>query len=784
MKSLLEFAGERSTYLRPSGGCHNCPRRKVDFVPPTLRDDNLILVGEAPGKTEVEEGEGFVGASGRLLREECTAVGITDFSCTNTIHCHPPANATPKPKEIQCCLSQFVLEEVRGYSWVVLVGTVPLTAFFPGAYGTHFRGNVAHHPDFPGQRFYSIYHPSYLLRRRDKKGEFQQQLQRLGRLVRGEAEPDWTTLGSEEPGFASTVEEIMAAPLVSLDIETTGVESWEPGVRVTDISLSADGKTVVVCNEGDGYWEMVLDRVRRYITDPRRAVVGSYVGFDLVFLEEMLGCRSRCQEHDISALYYETGRYKQPSLKELASRELDGYRFLVHEPHLFHDPVLKRQYSGEDAIHPLRLFQRGMREVGPRTRDLLVRVGGSIGHVLRRMTHTGIHLRQDYRERVMAEYEARRRKIVRAWKKADPDFIPTVHESGDGLQTYLFEIRGLPVVGQTEKGERSTDKRAIKEWIRQGHSILKHLLELREVDKILSTYLNAYDNHLYRDGRIHPSFTSTYTDTGRPSSRKPNLQNIPRNKVVRSLFGTLLGGAFGESDLSQIEFRIAVSLAQDENGIAGYLRGEDAHYMTAKMFAPKPTPEDRFKAKAVNFSQIYGGGAHAIQRSARDEFGLDWTDRQCQEFEQGFQETYPRFAPWHEQIIRDLQSNRGWFESVVGHVFYYSEWDHKHQGRREHVHRAVINSTCQGPAAQICFHILIQASRLAEEVGLPVRFVNTVHDSILWELPTPKQVPQLIALLEEACERTYQWIRPWFQVPLVMDHKAGEAWGDLVEIET
>jgi uracil-DNA glycosylase family 4 len=197
MTLLDQVAGAQLKVLRPSGGCYSCPRKRVDFVPATLTAGQIIWLGEAPGKNEVLEQEGFVGESGKLLRKEAKAACVPEpWSFSNTTHCRPPNNDEPDPKSVQCCLSQFVLDEIRGYPIVVLVGAVPLKALFPGAKGSHFRGNFAHHPDFPSQRFYAIWHPSYLLRRPDLMDQWRRQLERLARAARGEPAQAWTSVRS------------------------------------------------------------------------------------------------------------------------------------------------------------------------------------------------------------------------------------------------------------------------------------------------------------------------------------------------------------------------------------------------------------------------------------------------------------------------------------------------------------------------------------------------------------------------------------------------------------
>lgn len=788
MSLLDEIEGVHRKTLIVSGGCSICPRKRVDFVPATLNKGPVIWLGEAPGATEVEEQEGFVGSSGELLRRIAHKVQVPEpWSFSNTIHCRPPENATPKPKEVQCCLSQFVLDEIRGYPVVVLAGNVPLQAIFPKAQGTHFRGNVAWHPDFPGQRFYSIYHPAYILRRRDLEGEFERQLERLARIARGEPAPSWQLVQGAKA--LEALRGMMKSPLLSVDFETNRLETWTEGFHIKTLTVTADMKTVAGATKDDVHFEPMLRLLAEYVTHPGHSVVGSNVGFDLEVLERLYGVRVACQLlHDTGVAYYHAKQYKMPSLKELVSRELDGYRFLVHQPHLCRDNELLLRYNAEDVIHPLALLRKSAQLLKgkPKTQDLVARVLGPAELVLRRITTAGIYLRQDYRKKKITEYQEKRRVVVQAWKDEDPEFIPVEHESGNGLLKYLFKIRKLPVLAKTEKGAPQTDAAVIKQWIRDGHLVMKHLLSLREIDKVESTYLTAYDKHVWPDSRIRSSYPITWTDSGRSSSRSPNLQNIPRDPEIRDLFGVQTGHRLIESDLSQIEFRIMVCLARDENGIAGYMRGDDAHTMTARTITgqQKVTKEQRNLAKPVNFGCLYGANAYTVQQYALNEYGVLWTEEDSQKFVDVFMSTYPRIPEFHKLSRSRLTANRGWFESVLGHTFFYDGWDSKDNSHRDHIFRAALNAEAQGPAAQICFYIMVLASRLLEKRGFrDVKFVNTVHDSILIDVPNPAWVPDVVAIIDEAAAGAHQWVKSWFVVPLIMEHKQGESWGSLEDIK-
>lgn len=782
--TLLEQIGMKRKVLQVSGSCGTCPRRRVDYVPATLKQGSILFLGEAPGATEVEEQEGFAGRSGQLLRRIASEYRVPEpWSFSNTIHCRPPDNATPKPKEIACCLSQFVLDEIRGYSIVVLAGSIPLSALFPGAKGSHFRGNVAWHPDFPGQRFYAIYHPAYILRRPDLEGEFRQQLERLGRIARGEAPAGWQLIrGAGAPDALDTA---LQSPLISLDLETNAKETWEPNPKIRSFCVTADGKNVVAMDESEPAFFWALTKLQAYLEKPEKSVIGANIGYDIQYLENDLEFTSKCTGiHDVSIWWYEAGQYQQVSLKKLVSQQLDGYRYLVYEPGREQDIELLLNYNAEDVVHAYHLFVKAVGKVDPQTSDLVSRVLSPAVLMYRRAQAHGLYIRQDYRKEKIEEYEDKRRAEVLAWKQEDPDFIPDEYESGNGLDHYLFQLKRLPVISLTAKDEASVDQAAIKQWIRGGATQLSHLLKIREYDKILGTYLKAYDKHVGLDSRIHPRFWMNSTDTSRPSSTKPNVFNIPRNNEIRDLFGVPYGYGLLESDLSQIEFRIMVCLAKDENGIAGYLRGDDAHTMTARTIAgvDKPTKQQRSLAKPVNFGTLYGGSEYMLQQYAFNEYGVEWTIEEARAFRNTFMKTYPRIPDFHEASKTKLIYNRGWFRSVTGHVFYYEDWDSKDTGRRDHAFRAALNSEAQGPANNICLYIARLARQMLDERGFErAVFVNSVYDSIMTEVPNPKWIADISATIDEAGQKAYEWVKDWFIVPLTMEHAAGIAWGSLCD---
>ena len=775
-------------YLRVSGSCSSCPRKRIGFTPASLKTSPVIFVTGEPGKKDVTEQELLSGSTGEYLRRILEENGISDFSVTSALHCPKPsrgASDKKNKKSQSCCLSQFVLDEIRGYPWVVLIGALPIKALFPGLRANRLRGNVTKHPDFPGQNFFTIYDPGYILRDKQREGEFVRQIQRLRRLIAGEGGPDIEVLHGGSRLYWDALEAQLEAPLISLDVETNTLESWSPGARIESIALTADAKTVCYAEREEEAFFPTLEKVKQFLLNPRKSAVGANVGFDLDFLERELGFRIALSGiHDVATIWYEVGGYTMPSLKELVAKELDGYRFLSFDAIKESDPHQRAMYNAEDAVYALELFWKGLAKAGVETRDLLTRVSGPSSYILRKLSTNGFYVRRKYLKGLKEDYEKRKRKVLLKWREEDPHFIPTQHERGKGLQKYLFSIKQLPPSRQTKTGKFSTDDSAIKKWIREEDAdYLQHLLDLRRLEKIESTYLRGIESRIGKDSRVHPSFTITFTDTGRSSARKPNSQNIVRVGEIRDVFGAPPGQYLMESDFSQVEFRIMVCLAQDLAGIEAYQSGIDAHTLTAQSFASDPTKEHRTWAKVINFSLLYGGDAYKVQQWAREQYGLDWSYEKAQEFVEIFFSLYPRIAPFHRECDQKLIDNRGHFLSATGHNFHYRDWDHPDQGRRDHAFRAHINAHAQGPAAQITFLAMFWADRILKDKGYPeIKMVNTVHDSILTEIPEKELIPIVKESIEEGRDIAYEWVKSWLVVPLEMEHEVGPSWGSLKEV--
>lgn len=167
-------------------------------------------------------------------------------------------------------------------------------------------------------------------------------------------------------------------------------------------------------------------------------------------------------------------------------------------------------------------------------------------------------------------------------KELDKFFIETVGEDIFGHASINYESpkQLLPVlkkiIGKPAADLKSTGEDAIKDI---DHPVVRALLDYREQQKRVSTYGSAFlENIEPVTGRIHSDFSQLYTETGRYSSKNPNLQNLPAVEAYRSAFtGTTEDDRIIGQDYSGMELRILADLSGEPSWIDCFARGGDLH---------------------------------------------------------------------------------------------------------------------------------------------------------------------------------------------------------------
>ena len=350
--------------------------------------------------------------------------------------------------------------------------------------------------------------------------------------------------------------------------------------------------------------------------------------------------------------------------------------------------------------------------------------------VLARMERHGIGVDRNYLEEMGAGLEDELAGLeTRIHEQAGRKFNI---KSSQQFGTVLFGDLGLRVVKKTPRGTPSTDA-SVLEKLKEDHPIVGLVLRYREVEKLRSTYVQGYLPLIGPDQRIHARFNQTGASTGRLSSDRPNLQNIPvrseLGRTIRRAFVAAEGFRFVVADYSQIELRILAHLSEDAGLLDAFLAGEDIHTATAArvfgLTADTVTAGTRRRAKAINFGLLYGMEAYGL--ADRLKIGR----AEAQEHMDTYFRQFPDVRHYLREVVREARKV-GYTTTLFGRRRYLPEllssnWRTRHMGER-----MALNAPVQGSAADVIKIAMIELDRhLAPDQA---RMLLQIHDELVFEV--------------------------------------------------
>ena len=336
------------------------------------------------------------------------------------------------------------------------------------------------------------------------------------------------------------------------------------------------------------------------------------------------------------------------------------------------------------------------------------------------------------------------------------------------LAKVLFEDMKLPVIKKTPKGAPSTDGSVLDELSKE-YEVANYILKYREYEKIRSTYIDGLKSEITSDNRIHTTYNLFGTTTGRLSSEKPNLQNIPNKtdigQKIREFFIADNNHEFIISDYSQIELRVLAHLSSDTNMI-NILKSQDAdiHTETAsRIFDVKiesVTKDMRRKAKEVNFGLIYGMEAFGLSKS------LNVSKKEAQDLIDSYFAQFPKIKGYLDRIVSDAEKN-GYTKTLYGRKRYIKELSSSNFQLKAMGKRIAMNAPIQGTAADIMKIAMlgVQEKTLKYE---STNLILQIHDEIIVQTPkeSSKEVMKIVKTEMESASK--------LKVPLFVNIKASK----------
>ncbi len=345
------------------------------------------------------------------------------------------------------------------------------------------------------------------------------------------------------------------------------------------------------------------------------------------------------------------------------------------------------------------------------------------------------------------------------------------------LAEVLFDKMQLSAKGlkKTAGGARSTRESELVK-LKDVHPIIAEILQYRELQKLVSTYLDAIPKLLDQNNRLHTHLHQTGTSTGRMSSSEPNLQNIPADEnhgdKIRSAFLASPGHQWLAFDYSQIEMRVLALLSADPELTQIFQTGSDVHTsVAARVFRVKEeevTREMRRRAKVINFGIVYGMGVSALQKN------LNSTRAEAQEFYNQYFVAFPKINAYFDKVKSEAKQ-KGYTETLFGRRRYFPGL----KARLPYIvamnERMAVNAPIQGTAADI---VKIAMRKVDEEIrrqgwSNQAHLLLQVHDELIFEVED-----KLVSEVKPVIKKVMEEIINNKIIPFTVSASQGRSWGE------
>jgi DNA polymerase-1 len=352
-------------------------------------------------------------------------------------------------------------------------------------------------------------------------------------------------------------------------------------------------------------------------------------------------------------------------------------------------------------------------------------------------------LSKDYHEKL----SALEKKI---WDYAGGEFnINSPKQLGE----IIFVKLGLKPKNQKKTGSGAmSTKESELEKMREMHPIIDLIIEYREFQKLLSTYIDVIPDLLDSEGRLHAKFLQAGTTTGRMASSNPNLQNIPNESAlgrnIRAAFISDKGTKLLSFDYSQVELRIAAFLAPDEKLLDIFRKGEDVHTAVASEVFNVPLnkvdKEMRRRAKVINFGIMYGMGVNALRinlsagptiiTEAHPAYSGAVSREEAQKYLDEYFKKFSGLAKFLENIKIEAEQ-KGYTETYFGRRRYFEGLRSKIPFIRAMAERMAINAPIQGTEADLVKLAMIKIDEYLKEEKLldKIKLILQIHDELVYE---------------------------------------------------
>lgn len=578
------------------------------------------------------------------------------------------------------------------------------------------------------------------------------------------------------------ISQLKKAKTLCFDTETTGLNpmtaellgiafSWEKGKAFYVAVPPDEDEAKKVCAEFDPIF-----------SDGKKTIIAQNLKYDLCVMLRY-GVSIAAQPFDTMIAHY----LINPDMRH--GMDLLAETYLGYQPQSITELIGKKgknqgsmkdvpldkvtEYAGEDADITLQLYEKFepmLDEV--KARKLFNEVEMPLIPVLGAMETEGIKLDVGALKTMSEELNTDLIKLQSEIKElAGMEFnIQSPKQLGDVLFDHLKIDEKAKRTGKTKQYKTSED---VLSKLVTKHPIVPKILDYRSIQKLKSTYVDTLPELVNPEtGKIHTTYNQAVAATGRLSSDKPNLQNIPirteRGREIRKAFVprnddfVLLA-----ADYSQVELRIIAALSKDEGMIKAFKDGQDIHAATAaKVFdvtIDKVDRDMRSKAKAVNFGLMYGQSAFGLA----ENLGISRTE--AHDIIDEYFKQFPTIRAYMDQNVQ-FAKEHGYVETIMGRRRYLRDINSNNQTVRGYAERNAINAPIQGSAADIIKVAMITVHRKITELKMKSKLLLQVHDELVFDAHKD-ELDDLKQLVEKEMTNAVK-----LEVPMVVDIGTGNNW--------
>lgn len=417
------------------------------------------------------------------------------------------------------------------------------------------------------------------------------------------------------------------------------------------------------------------------------------------------------------------------------------------------------------------IFERQQKKLEdlPRIREIAEKLDFPMSLVLFKLEKAGVEICPEIFAKMSVEFAGEISKIEKEiFEIAGREFNVA---SPLQLSKVLFEDLNLPTKGiKKSKNGFSTGQKELDK-LREYSPIIEKIEQFREFSKLKSTYVDALPKLADEKNRIHSNFAQDVTTTGRLSSSNPNLQNIPiRSELgrrIREGFVAKKRNLLVSADYSQFELRLAAVLANDKPLIETFEKDLDIHAKTASEVFGVPidevSKEQRRVAKIINFSVLYGVGAHNLSGTIGVGF---------YEAKKYIEEYFNAHKPIRELMDSTLKKaqDEGFVETFFGRRRPMPDIKSSNFMIREMAKRAAQNMPIQGTEADLMKRAMLAVDEKIVKAGLGEQILQ-IHDSILVEVPA-ENAENVAEILKQEMES----VAPELNVKLKVEVSIGKDW--------